>query len=111
MDICYNILDACSLVGLAPCPPPDIENNTFYNQLAQNNLTVQVMLHIAVRCGISVIQPTSTDRIPLLITVCLVFVLIVIITVIIELRKRPNHRSVKEHADALNGPETVMNEP
>ncbi|XP_052769428.1 uncharacterized protein LOC128209443 [Mya arenaria] len=62
MDICYSFLDVCSLVDLAPCPPPDIEANTFYQHLTARNLTVQLVLQIAVRCGISDISLTSTDR-------------------------------------------------
>ncbi|XP_052765892.1 uncharacterized protein LOC128207155 [Mya arenaria] len=62
MDICDSFLDVCSPVDLAPCPPPDIDPNMFYEHLIARNLTSQVVLHIAERCGISVIPPTSTDR-------------------------------------------------
>ncbi|XP_052770250.1 uncharacterized protein LOC128209999 [Mya arenaria] len=62
MDICDSFSDACSPVDLAPCPPPDIDPHMFNDHLTARNLTRQVVLHIAERCGISVIPPTSTDR-------------------------------------------------
>ncbi|XP_052770772.1 uncharacterized protein LOC128210463 [Mya arenaria] len=134
MDICSSILDVCSLVNFAPCPPPDIESHTFYEHLAGRNLTVLVVLHIAERCGMPIIHPILIDRTRLktfpateikpttkqtdsekininqvvLIIVGLVFILIIINIVIIEWRKRSFHRSNKhEHAVLFNGQETV----
>ncbi|WAR19195.1 hypothetical protein MAR_001033 [Mya arenaria] len=116
MDICYSFLDTCSLVDLAPCPPPDTEARTFYEYLATRNLTMQVVRHIAVRCGISIIPPTTRientttlwNNPKFLFPVCKGSVLVIII-ILVVVRRRSWHRRIKrEHPYSFNlqGPVT-----